>query len=258
MPIKHQQCKSFSLIFLLYYQTRENIDPSFILCSTKQKLELNQTNSKQSINRIITIYNYTNLSQLETLTPWPWKWETCQSDQWSDQREIEGVQFPLERQMHVHIADGSESIALDGGKGDEVHTFGAYSRNEAEKLFSVVALTEQNDNITRGENANVAVEHVKRGEERWANAEGDESLRSCGRQSQIFWYQRRKWFRWRRGGCEWRRWFWSESKFSEKNNYCLGIDIEGEKIDELMRREWGKLWAGNWVFFIATKNFVVI
>ena len=84
----------------------------------------------------------------------------------SDRREIEGAQFPLERQMHVHIADNSESIALDGGKGDEVHTFGAYSRNEAEKLFSVVALTEQNDNITRGENANVAVEHVKRGEER--------------------------------------------------------------------------------------------
>ena len=84
----------------------------------------------------------------------------------SDHREIEGAQFPLERQMHVHIADNSESIALDGGKGDEVHTFGAYSRNKAEKLFSVVTLTEQNDNITRGENANVAVEHVKRGEER--------------------------------------------------------------------------------------------
>jgi hypothetical protein len=27
------------------------------------------------------------------------------------------------------------------------------------------------------------------------------------------------------------------TKFSEKNDYCLGIDIEGEKIDELMRRE---------------------
>ena len=169
MPIKHQQCKSFSLIFLLYYQTRENIDPSFILCSTKQKLELNQTNSKQSINRIITIYNYTNLSQLETLTTWPWKWETCRSDQWSDQREIEGVQFPLERQMHVHIADGSESIALDGGKGEEVHALGAYVRNEAEKLFSVAGLAVQNDDITRGENANVFVERVKRGEERWAN-----------------------------------------------------------------------------------------
>uniref|UniRef100_A0A2N9G9Y2 Uncharacterized protein n=1 Tax=Fagus sylvatica TaxID=28930 RepID=A0A2N9G9Y2_FAGSY len=68
--------------------------------------------------------------------------------------------------MHVHITDSSESIALDGGKGDEVHALGAYTRNEAEKLFGVVALTEQNDNVTRGENANVAVERVKRGEER--------------------------------------------------------------------------------------------
>ena len=31
----------------------------------------------------------------------------------SDRREIEGAQFPLERQMHVHIADSSESIALE-------------------------------------------------------------------------------------------------------------------------------------------------
>ena len=68
--------------------------------------------------------------------------------------------------MHVHIADGSESIALDGGKGEEVHALGAYVRNEAEKLFSVAGLAVQNDDITRGENANVFVERVKRGEER--------------------------------------------------------------------------------------------
>jgi hypothetical protein len=67
----------------------------------------------------------------------------------SDRREIEGAQFPLERQMHVHIADGSESIVLDGGKGDEVHALGAYARNEAEKLFGVAGLAEQNDDVAR-------------------------------------------------------------------------------------------------------------
>ena len=68
--------------------------------------------------------------------------------------------------MHVHIADGSESIALDGGKGDEVHAFDPYARNEAEKLFGVAGLAEQKDDVARGENANVFVEHIKRGEER--------------------------------------------------------------------------------------------
>jgi hypothetical protein len=42
------------------------------------------------------------------------------------------------------------------------------------------------------------------------------------------------------------------------NDYYLVIDIEGEKIDKLMRCEWGKLWVVNWVFFFATKYFVVI
>ncbi len=84
----------------------------------------------------------------------------------SDRREIEGAQFPLKRQMHVHIVDSSESIALDGGKGDEVHVLGAYARNEAEKLFSVVGLAEQNGGGVRAKNANVPMECVESGEER--------------------------------------------------------------------------------------------
>jgi hypothetical protein len=68
--------------------------------------------------------------------------------------------------MHVHIADGNESIVLDGGKGDEVHALGTYARNEAEKLFGVAGLAEQNDDVATGENANVAVERDERGEER--------------------------------------------------------------------------------------------
>ena len=84
----------------------------------------------------------------------------------SDRHKIKGAQFPLERKMHVHIANGSESIALDGGKGDEVHVLGAYARNEAKKLFSVAGLAEQNDGVVRVENANVLVQCVERGEER--------------------------------------------------------------------------------------------
>ncbi len=60
----------------------------------------------------------------------------------SDRREIEGAQFPLERQMHVHIADGSERISLDGGEGDKVGALGAHARYEAEELFGVAGLAE--------------------------------------------------------------------------------------------------------------------
>ena len=79
--------------------------------------------------------------------------------------------------MHVHIADGSERISLDGGEGDKVGALGAHARYEAEELFGVAGLAEQNDDVARGENANVAVEGIDRGEERRANAEGDEGLR---------------------------------------------------------------------------------
>ena len=94
----------------------------------------------------------------------------------SDRSEIEGAQFSLQRQMHVHVTNGSERIALNRGEGDQVRAFSANARDEAEELVGVAGLAEEDDDVGGGENADVAVEGVDGGEEGGADAEGDEGL----------------------------------------------------------------------------------
>lgn len=90
--------------------------------------------------------------------------------------QIEGAELPLQRQMHLHVADGGQGIPLDGCDGDEEGALGLGARDEAEELFGVAGLAEEDEDVAGGENADVAVEGVDGGEEAGADAEGDEGL----------------------------------------------------------------------------------
>lgn len=93
-----------------------------------------------------------------------------------DRSQIEGAELPLEGQVHVHVANGGEGIAVDGGDRDQISPLGLGAGDEPEELVGVAGLAKEDEDIARGENANVAVEGVDGGEEGGGDGEGDESL----------------------------------------------------------------------------------
>lgn len=93
-----------------------------------------------------------------------------------DGGQIEGAQFSLERQMHVEIANGHQGIGANRGDADEKHALSLGAGDEAHELVGVAALAEHDEQIPGGENADVAVERVERGEEGGLDAERDERL----------------------------------------------------------------------------------
>lgn len=78
--------------------------------------------------------------------------------------------------MHIHIANPSEGIALNRGHRDEKSPLGLGAGDESQKLLGVPRLAEENQYVSLGENANVAMEGVDRREEAGGDGEGDEGL----------------------------------------------------------------------------------
>ncbi|KAM1412505.1 hypothetical protein ACFXTO_025224 [Malus domestica] len=93
-----------------------------------------------------------------------------------DRSQIEGAEFSLHWQMHVHVAERGKGIAVNGGDGDEKGVFGLGAGDEAEELLGGAGLAEDDQNVDFGEGVDVVVEGVERGEKAGADAEGDEDL----------------------------------------------------------------------------------
>lgn len=77
-------------------------------------------------------------------------------------RQIKGAELPLQWQMHIHVANPGQSIALHGGHRDKISPLSLSARDELQKLFRISRLAKQHQQIPLGENADIAMEGVDR------------------------------------------------------------------------------------------------
>jgi hypothetical protein len=85
-----------------------------------------------------------------------------------DGGEAEGAHLPLQRQVHVEVAGGSEravGAGRGGCEGYEVGALGARAGREREQLVGRAGLGEQYEDVPGEQRADVAVERVDGGEE---------------------------------------------------------------------------------------------
>lgn len=80
--------------------------------------------------------------------------------------------------MHIHVANSGERIPRHGRERNQKRAFSPNAWDKAEELLGGAGLAEENEDISGGKGANVAMEGIERGEKRGADAERDEGLRN--------------------------------------------------------------------------------
>lgn len=91
-------------------------------------------------------------------------------------RQVKRAQFSLQRQMHVHIAHARQRIPFHGGDRDQIGPFGLRAGHKPNKFLGGTRFAEEDENVPLGENSDIAMESVHRGQECGSDAQGDKSL----------------------------------------------------------------------------------